>query len=290
MTNPLNKNKIRKRRRRVELDKQVVKNETNEKTLRGIFIGGMVSGMRIERGYPYSFYKNTQHSAWTWKVCRNFLSDLDEGSIDVEINRGNSLTSVEIMERGGQARSLRFPVSAISITEDDVKKIFQETTKIFRTEQHRKNEPLNLPIFIKFLIDGLESEIKKKPYGKEKSEATMPESELRQAIKNRSVQLEDGKPWPHPGALMVKVIEDQKLTVYAAAHKIGVNRVLLHNVVKGERSLNNDMAAKFAANFSQYTEDDLLWVQMKYDQYCYHHPEIKKGQVANPSSEPTPVF
>ena len=98
-----------------------------------------------------------------------------------------------------------------------------------------------------------------------------------------------GEAPPHVGELMHEVIKEQGLSVYAAAHKIGVNRVFLHNVIKGDSHLSIDVAAKFAAHFSEYSEDELLWAQMKYDQYQYHHPEEKNGHSVTHTEEYTPV-
>ncbi len=120
------------------------------------------------------------------------------------------------------------------------------------------------------------------PYGNKPRVETVPDSELRQAIKNRSAQLGDGKPWPHPGLLMGKVLEDGGLNVSEGAKVTGIERSLLQYMVHGQKAVRVDSAAKFAAHFSEWTEDDLLWVQTKYDQFKYHSKTPTTGKVTHP--------
>ncbi len=98
-----------------------------------------------------------------------------------------------------------------------------------------------------------------------------------------------GEAPPSAGELMHEVIKEHELSVYEVAKRIGVNRVLLHNVIKDERSLNVEIASKFAAHFSEYTEDELLWTHMKHAQYQYHHREEQKALDNTPTEDFTPV-
>lgn len=115
---------------------------------------------------------------------------------------------------------------------------------------------------------------------------TMADNELRKAIKNRATELPGGKQWPHPGLLIMKTIKSQYMNVTEVAHKISVSQPLLQLVVTGKRNLNMDLASKFSAHFSEWTEDDLLWVQMKFDQYKYHS---KKQQAAKDRQSTQPI-
>ncbi len=94
----------------------------------------------------------------------------------------------------------------------------------------------------------------------------------------------------HPGSLMLKVIKGQGLSVYAAASKIGANRQMLNYVVKCERPVSNDIAAKFAAYFSEYTEDELLLFQLRFNQYKYHSKQKlqAKKDITERKSEDVP--
>ncbi|MCA9468232.1 MAG: hypothetical protein KC643_22720, partial [Nitrospira sp.] len=137
-----------------------------------------------------------------------------------------------------------------------------------------------IELFIKSLHDYQKSG-KRENYENKKKAKPLPDNDLRQAIKNRSAQLGDGKPWPHPGKLIKEVFEKKDLTVYGAAQIMKVDRHFLRSIVRCERSINNEIAEKFAAHFSEWTEDDLLWVQLKHGQFQYK-------QLA-PALEPTPA-
>jgi len=70
------------------------------------------------------------------------------------------------------------------------------------------------------------------------------------------------RPPTHPGTIVGTALEDMHVSVAEAATRIGVTRMALHNVIKGNSAISAEMALRLGKYLGNGPE---LWLNMQSD-------------------------
>lgn len=78
----------------------------------------------------------------------------------------------------------------------------------------------------------------------------------------------------HPGAIAAGILEDERISVRAAATAIGTTNTNLDKILKGTRPITPEMAVRFGVYFRNGPE---LWLKMQADFDIYHARHALEG-------------
>ncbi len=88
----------------------------------------------------------------------------------------------------------------------------------------------------------------------------------------------------HPGALLSELIENVEGTIAGVAREIHVSRQMLHQIIKGTRTVTPEMAVRFTCYFGGEAS---LWTNMQAAHDLWHAE--KKIAKARPVITPHPM-